>query len=246
MLASVAASKHSCAHVTVDQEVSVKTFAEELHVLTDTTHALGSETGAVEGHAYSLLQVCPFTGVRTTVTLMRRLTQKELPSRISGPSDQFADVKELITDLITDNKLLSEASSEVNHESCRDDELTNAGGEKVDLETQVATHFSNVSRSGEVAESHADLSALSARRLKMDAKIFATTKKDLDLDLDDNPIIENTQISYLVYANTGVLDGEFQQHTVEQIVDFPLSLETAQEHISECIVERSWMCPCRR
>ena len=31
-------------------------------------------------------------------------------------------------------------------------------------------------------------------------------------DLDDNPIIENTQISYLLHANTDVLDGEVSRH----------------------------------
>ena len=54
-----------------------------------------------------------------------------------------------------------------------------------------------------------------------------------DLDLDDNPIIENTQISYYLHANTDV-----QQYTVEQIVDVFVSRETAQKHISEWIVEQ--------
>ena len=31
-------------------------------------------------------------------------------------------------------------------------------------------------------------------------------------DLDDKPIIENTQISYLLHANTDVLDGEVSRH----------------------------------
>ena len=88
-----------------------------------------------------------------------------------------------------------------------------------------------------------DLSDLS-QELKVDVrrvdelKIFATTKEDLDLDLDDNPIIENILMSYPLHANTDVLDGEVKQHIVEQIVDVPVSPETAQEHISECIVEQ--------
>ena len=48
VLVSVTASKNSSAHVTADQEVSVMVFAEELRVLADTTHVLGSETRAVE------------------------------------------------------------------------------------------------------------------------------------------------------------------------------------------------------
>ena len=53
-------------------------------------------------------------------------------------------MKESITDLITDNKLQSEASSEANHKSYRDDELMKAGVENVDRETQVATHSSKL------------------------------------------------------------------------------------------------------
>ena len=67
---SVAASKNSCTHVTSDnEEVSAKTFAEESKTLASTTHVLGSETGAVDGHTYPLLQVCSFTGVHPTVDL---------------------------------------------------------------------------------------------------------------------------------------------------------------------------------
>ena len=99
---------------------------------------------------------------------MRCLTQKEdaaalfqLASRISpvmkcGPGageDPSAQVKELITNSI--KKLQSDASSEAKRKSHRVDELTKAGGEKVDPETQVATHSSkletDVSKSGEVA-----------------------------------------------------------------------------------------------
>ena len=85
VLASMAASKNSCAHVTVDQEVSVKTLAEELKTLADATQKLRSEISPVEGHACSLFQVCSFTVAHTTVdpkgldveTMMRRLAQKE-------------------------------------------------------------------------------------------------------------------------------------------------------------------------
>ena len=38
VLVSVAASKNSCAHVTADHEVSVKTFEEELKTFAGTTH----------------------------------------------------------------------------------------------------------------------------------------------------------------------------------------------------------------
>ena len=57
------------------------------------------------------------------------------------------------------------------------------------------------------------------------------------------PIIEHTQISDPLHANTDVLDGEVQQHTVQQIVDVLVSLETAEEHISECIVEKAMDAP---
>ena len=80
-------------------------------------------------------------------------------------------------------------------------------------------------------------------------------------DLDDNPIIQNTQISYLLHANTDVLDGEVSRHqgsdlgrdaavvrlaplervrqrTVEQIIDVPVPLATAQARLLECIVEQ--------
>merc|ERR1719383_506240 len=215
VLASEAASKNSCAQVAADHEVSVKAFAEELKALADATQVLKSETGAAEGHTYSLFQVSSFTGVHTTVdlkgfevvTMVRRLAQKEhsaalsqLASRISAVmkfgagagEDPFAKVKELITELI--NRLQSEASSEASHKSYCDDELTKAQQLKMDLQTQVATHSSKLEAAvakssvldGEVAELQADLGALSAQQLKMDAmraderKIFATTKEDLE------------------------------------------------------------------
>merc|ERR1719383_669617 len=131
VLASEAASKNSCAQVAADHEVSVKAFAEELKALADATQVLKSETGAAEGHTYSLFQVSSFSGVHTTVdlkgfevvTMVRRLAQKEhsaalsqLASRISAVmkfgagagEDPFAKVKELITELI--NRLQPEAS----------------------------------------------------------------------------------------------------------------------------------------
>ena len=57
VLASVAASKNSSAHVTADQEVSVKMLAEELKILAD----------AGQVWTYLLFQVSSFTGAHTTV-----------------------------------------------------------------------------------------------------------------------------------------------------------------------------------
>ena len=83
VLASVAASKNSCALVTADQEVSVKTLAEELKTLADAAQVCGSETRPVEGHTYLMFQVSSFTSVHVTVDLkglevvmmMRRLAR---------------------------------------------------------------------------------------------------------------------------------------------------------------------------
>ena len=56
-----------------------------------------------------------------------------------------------------------------------------------------------------------DLCSSPAQQLNTDArrdgelKISATAQEDLDLD--ENPIIENTQISFPLHANTDVLDG---------------------------------------
>ena len=134
MLASVAACKNSCAHVTADHELSVKTFAEELKTLTDAAQILRC------GHAYLLFQVSSFNGVHLTVdlkvfdaeTMMRRHTQNDhsavlsqLASRLiadtrcgSGTGeDPFAKVKKVIMDLI--DKLRSEVSSEANEESAK-------------------------------------------------------------------------------------------------------------------------------
>ena len=68
-----------------------------------------------------------------------------LPSRISAVmkasaaagEDPFARVKDLITDFT--NRLQTQASSEANHVSYRDDELNHACVKKADLENQVAT-----------------------------------------------------------------------------------------------------------
>ena len=57
VLASVAARKNSCAHVTADQEVSVKTLAEEMKTLAD----------AAQVCTYLLFQVSSFTGAHRTV-----------------------------------------------------------------------------------------------------------------------------------------------------------------------------------
>ena len=138
-------------------------------------------------------------------------------------------------------------TSEANHKSYRDDEFAKDSEKTTDLETQVATHSSKLEAAvstssvsdGEVPELQGDLCALFAHELKTDAtsaderKIFAMTKEDLEPD--DNPIIENTQISHPLHANTDVLDGEVQQHTVEQVVDVPVSHATVEERISECI-----------
>ena len=91
VLASVAASKNSCAHKTADQEVSVKTMAEELNTSADSTQILRSETSPVEGLWYSLFQVCSFTVAHTTMKpeglgvemMTRRLAQKEHSAALS-------------------------------------------------------------------------------------------------------------------------------------------------------------------
>ena len=135
MLASVAASRNSCARVTADHEVSKKVFEEESKALADVT-----EISAVEGHTYSLSQKNSSTDAHTTVdlkgfedvTMVRRLEEhsaalSQLASSLSGGpnagKDPLADVKEAITDLITDNRLQSEASSEANHKADRGDSL---------------------------------------------------------------------------------------------------------------------------
>ena len=74
---------------------------------------------------------------------------------------------------------------------------------KVDLQTQVETHYSKVGTAvskssvldGEVAELQADIGGLSAQQLKIDAlraderKIFATTKEDLEHEVPVLPIM---------------------------------------------------------
>ena len=83
VLASVAVKKNSCAHVTADQEVSVKTFAEELKTSADAAQVFGSETSPVEGHTNLLFQVSSFTVAHTmdpkgldVEMMMRPLAQK--------------------------------------------------------------------------------------------------------------------------------------------------------------------------
>ena len=143
----------------------MKTLAEEWKTSADAAQVFGSETCPVGGHTYLLFLVSSFTGAHTTidlkvvevVTMVGRLEEhsaalSQLASRLSAVTkfgagageDQFADVKELITD----NRLHSEALSGTRHKSHRDDELTKAGGEKVDLETQVATHSSKLGADG--------------------------------------------------------------------------------------------------
>ena len=89
MLVSVAASKNSCAHVTADHEVSVKTFAEELKTFSDITHVFRSEPSAVDGHTYPLMDTR--TRVRPTVDVkgfdvgtMRRVAQMEHSAALSS------------------------------------------------------------------------------------------------------------------------------------------------------------------
>ena len=65
VLASVAARMNSCAHVTADQEVSVKTLADEMKSVADATQVLGSETGPVERRTDALFQVRFSTGAPT-------------------------------------------------------------------------------------------------------------------------------------------------------------------------------------
>ena len=79
--------------------------------------------------------------------------------------DQCVDVKGSIMYLTVDNSLQSDASSEANHKSYCDDELTKAGNEKVNLETRVTKCSSKCEiavstfgiREVEAAELRADL-----------------------------------------------------------------------------------------
>ena len=82
-LAFEAASKNSCAQVAADHEVSVKAFAEDLKALSDATQVLKSETGAAEGHMYSLFQVSAST-VQTTMDLKVRSGNDGEASRPEG------------------------------------------------------------------------------------------------------------------------------------------------------------------
>ena len=114
VLASVAARKNSCAHVTADQEVSVKTLAEEMKSVADATQVLGSETGPVERRTDALFQVRFSTGAPTRLE-EHSAALSQLVSRASavmkfGPGaveDPFVEVKQLITDSM--NRLQSQA-----------------------------------------------------------------------------------------------------------------------------------------
>ena len=68
----------------------------------------------------------------------------QAPSEAVTGDDLFSKEKGLITDLITDNRLQSESSSEANHMPYHDDELVNASKKKADLENQLATDFSEL------------------------------------------------------------------------------------------------------
>ena len=163
----------------------------------------------------------PFVKVKQSITDVINKLQREASSEAVAGEDPFAHVRDLITDSI--NRLHSQASSEANYKPYRDDEPMNASEKKADpgnrlatcsSELEAAVSTSSVSDS-EVAELPVDLCASSAQQLNTE-----------DLDLDENPIIENTQISYPLHVNTDVKDGEGQQHTVEQIVDVPVSPST--------------------
>ena len=88
--------------------------------------------------------------------------QSEASSEAVAGDDLFAKGKDSIMNLITDS--INRLQSKISHKSHRDDELPKAGDEKVDLETQVATHSckleATVSRSdgmdGDVSKLHAD------------------------------------------------------------------------------------------
>ena len=86
-----------------------------------------------------------------------------------------------------------------------------------------------------------DLCASSTQQVNTDAmrvderKIFATTKEDLDLD--ENPIIENTQISYLLHANTNVLDPVAWQHQALTIQAEQKTLEVPQSRRLRRVVD---------
>ena len=76
----------------------------------------------------------PFVEVKQMNTDSIERLHSQAASEAFAGDDLFTKVKGLITDLITDNRLLSQSSSEANHRPYHDDELVNAGKKKADLE----------------------------------------------------------------------------------------------------------------
>ena len=119
----------------------------------------------------------------------------------------FRGSEAVITDLT--NRMQSECPWEGEHKSRRDDKSLKAGDEEVDLETRVAVYscrveaavLTSIVSDSEVAELQVDLGTSSAQQLSMDMrrdddlKIFTTAQEDLDLD--ENPTVENTQVTDL-------------------------------------------------
>ena len=168
---------------------------------------LRSEISAAQERTYSLMQLVSDVGLRTTagiqglvvITAVRRPAEKEhqLASHIfvvmkivaRTGENSFGEVSALITDLI--ERLHKEASAETNHKAYHHKKMATSTENNEDLEAQVAKHFpseSAVARSyalaGEVSELQADLGALAAQQLKMDALrgeggSFATAREDL-------------------------------------------------------------------
>ena len=104
-----------------------------------------------------------------------------------------------------------------------DDELANAGEKKVDLENLVAADFSKLETvvsqfsvlNGEIAELREGLGPQSAQQLNTDVRrdgelrIFTTGREDLDLD--ENPIVENTHVTELSKHEHDVARGKRQR-----------------------------------
>lgn len=91
----------------------------------------------------------------------------------------------LTTDLM--DSLQVESSFEATHKSDCDEEMAKANEKKVDLEAEVAKHFSKLESAvgtptlgGEVMELQADFGALSAQHWKMDV-MRADERKILEL-----------------------------------------------------------------
>ena len=113
--------------------------------------------------------------------------------------------KGLITDLIT--QLQTESSSETAVKSYCDEEMDKSAVKKEDIGAEVAKHSCSVEAAvstssvsdSEVAEFKVDFGTCFAQQLSMDMrrddelKIFTTDQEDLDLD--EIPIVENTQVT---------------------------------------------------